>query len=300
MHCGFCGEEEAPGRLLVRGPEAAICGECAERARAILLPPEVAPAAGGERPRARAPPSRPVAVIPARYASTRFPGKPLARLGGKTMIEHVVDRCRESGAFSDILVATDDARIALAVRGFGAEVVMTSESCVSGTDRVAEVAAESAGKVFINVQGDEPLVHPEALAQLASVFEDPAVPMATLVRPLQDDERDNPHVVKAVLAKSGDALYFSRADLPFERGPQARVLRYAHVGLYGYRRETLVKLASLAPTPLERSESLEQLRALEHGIRIRCVISSHRSLGVDTPEDLVRAEAEWSRRPPSP
>lgn len=239
-------------------------------------------------------PPHPVAVIPARHAAVRFPGKPLALLGGKPMVQHVWDRCRESGAFAEILVATDDPRIAGAVIGFGGQVALTSPTCPSGTDRVAEVArARPDVGVWINVQGDEPLIPPEALALLASAFSDPAVSMATLVRPLEDDERTNPNVVKAVLARSGDALYFSRADLPFQRDPQGTVKRLGHLGLYGYRRDTLLHLASLPPTPLELTEKLEQLRALEHGIAIRCLETKFRGLGVDTPEDLARAEREW-------
>ena len=143
---------------------------------------------------------------------------------------------------------------------------------------------------MVNVQGDEPLVHPEALRALAAAFDDPAVEMATLVRPLRDEERSNPNVVKAVLDLASDALYFTRADVPFSRDGAA-VRRWAHQGLYGYRRTTLLRLAALAPTPLERAESLEQLRALENGIRIRCVLTPHASIGIDTPQDLERAEA---------
>lgn len=246
---------------------------------------------------------KPLAVIPSRYASVRFPGKPLARIGGKPMVEHVYDRCRESGAFERIVVATDDARIAEAVRAFGGEVAMTSPGCQSGTDRVAEVARSAPGVgVFVNVQGDEPFAAPEALAQLARIFEvDPSVEMATLVRPLEDAERANPSVVKVVLAASGDALYFSRADIPFDRDaqlglPAARPPRLAHLGLYGYRREALLRIAALPPSPLELAERLEQLRALEAGIRIRCGLTRHVSVGVDTPEDLARAEEIWRAR----
>ena len=239
---------------------------------------------------------KPIAVIPARFASVRFPGKPLAKLCGRPMVQHVYDRCVESGAFARVFVATDDERIADAVRGFGGEVAMTSPSCPSGTDRVAEVArAVPHADILVNVQGDEPLIAPDALRTLTGAFDDPSVQMATLVRPLEDAERDDPNVVKAVLAANGDALYFSRADIPYHRDAgqgcaPAAVPRYAHLGLYGYRRTTLLHLASLAPTPLEQVERLEQLRALEHGIRIRCRLTHHTSVGVDTPEDLARAE----------
>jgi 3-deoxy-manno-octulosonate cytidylyltransferase (CMP-KDO synthetase) len=235
---------------------------------------------------------KPIAIIPARFASTRFPGKPLALLGGKPMVQHVWTRCQESGAFSQLIVATDDERIAAVVRAFGGEVALTSRHCQSGTDRIAEVARSFSGpRVFINVQGDEPLIHPAALSQLARAFSDPTVQMATLVRPLEEEERQNPNVVKAIVGVNGNALYFSRADIPYVRTRDTvSPPRYAHIGLYGYRRETLLKLAALNPSPLEQAESLEQLRALEHGISIRCLVTAFKSQAVDTPEDLRRAE----------
>lgn len=246
-----------------------------------------------DAPAAAAENVRPLAVIPSRYASTRLPAKPLAMLGGKPMVQHVYERCLESAAFSRVLVATDDERIATAVRGFGGEAVMTSARCKSGTDRVAEVAAQLPDVPWlVNVQGDEPLIHPDALRSIAGAFEDRAVQIATLVRPLDPEERQNPAVVKVVLGRNMDALYFSRADIPFERDPgQGYPPRYAHVGLYAYTREALLQLSRLPPSPLEESEKLEQLRALECGFRIRCAVTLHRSLGVDTPDDLRRAEA---------
>jgi 3-deoxy-manno-octulosonate cytidylyltransferase (CMP-KDO synthetase) len=243
---------------------------------------------------------KPVAVIPARWGSTRFPGKPLVRLAGRPLVVHVLEACRGSGAFAEVRVATDDERIAAAVLDAGGLVERTRPDHLSGTDRVAEVAARlgPTAEVVVNVQGDEPLVHPEALGALAGAFDDPSVEMATLVRPLQPGERSNPNVVKALLDLRSDALYFSRADVPFARQGEP-VARWAHQGLYGYRRTTLVRLAALPPTPLERAESLEQLRALEHGIRIRCVRTTQASLGVDTPEDLARAEALLGGRSPT-
>lgn len=235
-----------------------------------------------------------IAVIPSRYASTRFPGKPLALIRGKPMVQHVVERCLEARSFDRVLVATDDARIAEAVRGFGGEVAMTSPACASGTDRVAEVARTlglEGESVVVNVQGDEPALHPQALWALGQAFEDPSVQMATLVRALRDEERSNPTVVKAVLDEAGRALYFSRADLPFQRDPGATIERWAHVGIYGYRAATLARLATLAPTALEQTESLEQLRALGHGIAITCVKTKHGSAAVDRPEDVANAEA---------
>ena len=235
---------------------------------------------------------KPVAIIPARWGSTRFPGKPLVRLAGRPLVLHVLDACRRAGAFSDVRVATDDERITAAVSEAGGAVERTASHHPSGTDRVAEVAGRLAStvEVVVNVQGDEPLVHPEALRALAAVFEDRDVEMATLIRPLRDEERDNPNVVKAVVDLRSDALLFTRADVPFSRDGSP-VTRWAHQGLYGYRRATLLRLDSLWHNPLERAESQEQLRALENGIRIRCVPTTHVSIGVDTPEDLARAEA---------
>lgn len=235
----------------------------------------------------------PIAVIPSRYASVRFPGKPLALIAGKPMVQHVFERCVRSGAFSRVVVATEDERIVQAVKQFGGEAMMTSSDCKTGTDRVAEVArALGDGGHFVNVQGDEPLIPLEALKSIAYALADPDVQMATLVRPLLESERASPNVVKAVFARNGDALYFSRADIPFERDAGTGFPpRYAHLGLYGYRRDVLLQLAKLAPSPLEESEKLEQLRALECGYRIRCLVTLESSMGVDTPDDARRAEA---------
>ncbi|MCP3105354.1 3-deoxy-manno-octulosonate cytidylyltransferase [Myxococcus sp. K15C18031901] len=239
------------------------------------------------------PPFRTVAVIPARYASSRFPGKPLAPIAGTPMVEHVWRRCREAGVFDEVFVATDDTRIRATVEGFGGTAVMTSPACATGTDRVAEVArARPDVDVWVNVQGDEPLLDPATLQALAGLFTDPAVRMGTLVRPLEQDEADSPHVVKAVLALNGDALYFSRSLVPHAREPgTAHIDRWGHIGLYGYRRDVLLRLAELAPTPLEETEKLEQLRALEHGIPIRTARVSWRTVAVDVPGDVAKVEA---------
>jgi len=206
----------------------------------------------------------------------------------------VVEVAVRSGAFERVVVATDDERIAEAVRRFGGEVEQTSAAHPSGTDRVAEVVGRlpaNGPDVVVNLQGDEPLIDAASLQQLVNAFSDTGVSMATLVRPLVDvDERTSPHVVKVVPDSHGDALYFSRADIPYGRGGEG-VPRLAHVGLYGYRRATLLRLSRLPPGTLEQAESLEQLRALEHGIRIRCVWTECRTIGVDTPADLARAEA---------
>lgn len=243
--------------------------------------------------------SAPVAVIPSRYAAQRFPGKPLTLISGKPMVQHVVQRCLEAKCFSRVVVATDDERIRAAVVAFGGEAVMTSPACASGTDRVAEVAATlglAPEAVVINVQGDEPAVHPRALATLAEAFGDASVEMATLVRALKDEERGNPNVVKAVLDEAGNALYFSRAEVPFQRDAAgAPPERWAHLGLYGYRARVLQRLATLPPTRLEKTESLEQLRALGHGIRIACRVTPYESQAVDRPEDVPLAEAALAR-----
>src|SRR6266851_2897432 len=216
-----------------------------------------------------------IAVIPARFQSSRFPGKPLALVAGQPMLEHVWRSCQRSGAFTRVVIATDDQRIANAARHFGAEAMITSAACTSGTDRVAEVAAQITGAdVWIAVQGDEP-----------------SVQMATLIRPLQSEERHNPNVVKVVLAADADALYFSRAEIPFGREQVGPIARYAHVGIYGFRRQTLERLSALPPSVLEQVEKLEQLRALEHGIPIRCIFTPFPTAAVDVPEDIPRAEA---------
>lgn len=233
------------------------------------------------------------AVIPARYASSRFPGKPLALLLGKPMVQHVVERCRESGAFGRVVVATDDARIADAVRAFGGEAELTSPDCASGSDRVAEVMGRMAGgpeDIFVNVQGDEPTISPKALAALVQKCGEPGVQMATLVRPLEQQERDNPNVVKVVRAEDGAALYFSRHDIPYPR-VKVPLARWAHLGIYAYRRSALSEISWLKPTALEETESLEQLRALGHGYRIHCVETAHATVAVDRPEDVPAAEA---------
>jgi len=229
-----------------------------------------------------------VAAIPARYASTRLPGKPLLMLGGKPMVQHVYERARRAEGISRVVVLTDDARVAQAVAFFGGEAQMTPEECASGTDRIAWAAREWDADAIVNVQGDEPLVDPAAIARLALHLEaHPEDGMATLAVPANAGDLDNPHVVKVVLDREGYALYFSRAPIPFPRHPGgAAPLR--HLGLYGYRRETLLRLAALQPSPLERSESLEQLRALENGIRLRVLVVESAVPGVDTAEDAAR------------
>jgi 3-deoxy-manno-octulosonate cytidylyltransferase (CMP-KDO synthetase) len=234
------------------------------------------------------PPLQIVAVIPARFASTRFPGKPLADIDGRPMIEHVYRRAAASRSVSRVIVATDDLRIATTVTGFGGHVRLTRADHPTGTDRLAEVAAGLDCDVVVNVQGDEPLLDPRAIAEAVAPFADPSISMTTLYRRIDTPaELTDPNVVKVVVDRAGFALYFSRAPIPCVRDPRGGwPPLYRHVGLYAYRRSALLVLASLEPTPLERAESLEQLRALEHGIRIKTVETAYDSIGVDTPQDL--------------
>lgn len=233
-------------------------------------------------------------VIPARLASTRFPGKMLADLDGRPMIVATLERARRAVHAPRVVVATDAEAIAEAVRAAGGEAILTPADCPSGTDRCA-VAARQLGPVdvVINVQGDEPLLDPGAIDQLLAAFADPAVEMATLARPLGAGELHAPNVVKVVRDLRGDALYFSRAPIPWQRddGPSTPGALRAHIGIYGYRAGLLQALAKLPPSPLEQIEKLEQLRALENGTRIRVVDTDYRSIGVDTPEDLERVRA---------
>lgn len=235
-----------------------------------------------------APPLEIVAIIPARYASTRFPGKPLADLDGRPMIEHVYRRVAAASGVSRVIVATDDLRIATRVADFGGTVRLTRVTHDTGTDRLAEVAAGLDCDVVVNVQADEPLLDPRAVEEVVTPFRDPAISMTTLYRRIVDAaEFSNPNVVKVVLDRGGFAMYFSRASIPYPRDPRGGwPPLYRHIGVYAYRRQTLLVLASLEPTPLERAETLEQLRALEHGIRIKVVETAYDSIGVDTPADL--------------
>ncbi len=236
-------------------------------------------------------------IIPARYASTRFPGKPLADLCGKPMIQWVYERSARCESVDRVIVATDDARIAEAVKGFGGEVAMTRADHATGTDRLAEVAAGLDDDLIVNVQGDEPLIEPAMIeAAVMPLLADPSIQMGTLKTPLTSlEEYRNPNVVKVVTDRQGFALYFSRAPIPFPRDFQEdlelhwRMLATAkHVGLYVYRRAFLLRYPTLPSTPLENQECLEQLRALEHGYRIHVAETRLTGLGVDTPEDLEK------------
>ena len=237
--------------------------------------------------------SQVVAIVPARYESTRLPGKPLALIDGKPMIQHVYERTRAVGLVERVLVATDDTRIADVVRGFGGDVVMTSAAHQSGTDRIAEVASDLDAEIVVNVQGDLPFLDAETLgAAIGLMRDDTGLPMATVKTPIHEPaELANPNVVKVVTDRDGYALYFSRSPLPYWRDAAHDVLAYKHIGLYAYRRDFLLTFARLAPTPLEQAEKLEQLRALEWGFRIRVAETRAAGVEVDTPEDLERARA---------
>ena len=241
----------------------------------------------GSNPKA---PATAIAVIPARFSSTRLPGKPLADIHGRPMIEHVYRRASEAASLDRVIVATDDRRVFEAVRAFGGEVLMTSPHHRTGSERVAEVAAQLDSVLIVNVQGDEPLLAPAMIDDaVAACLADPSLGMSTVRYRITDPaEIASPAVVKVVTDLRGRALYFSRAAVPFLRDPGTPAIWYKHVGLYVYRREFLLTFASLPPTPLELSESLEQLRALEHGHAIMTVESRHEALGVDTPDDLER------------
>jgi 3-deoxy-manno-octulosonate cytidylyltransferase (CMP-KDO synthetase) len=242
-----------------------------------------------------------VAIIPARHRSTRLPGKALALIGDLPMVCHVAERTRRARGLASVIVATDDVRIRDAVLAAGGRAVMTRADHPSGTDRLAEVAAGLTADVVVNVQGDLPLLDPAMVELLVTrMAAQPDLPMATLATPIHDPvEFASPHVVKVVAASDGRALYFSRSPVPFDRDGMRRPeepLGWRHVGMYAYRRDVLLRLATLAPTPLEERERLEQLRALEHGIAIE-VAAWHGAgplIEVDTPEDLESARAAWT------
>ncbi len=242
-----------------------------------------------------------VGAIPARYASTRLPGKPLRQLAGRPLIEHVYRRASAARGLARVVVLTDDERIGAAVEEFGGEWEMTPTDCASGMDRIAFAAGGwPQVAAVVNIQGDEPLIHPEAISQIAAhLAEHPEDPMVTLACPADEGDLDDPQVVKAVCDRSGLALYFSRAPIPYRRSksdaPQLR-----HLGIYGYQRSALLELASWEPTPLERAEALEQLRALENRMPIRVLHTPYRSLGVDTAEDLARLEKLLTEHSPEP
>jgi len=240
-------------------------------------------------------------IIPARYASTRFPGKPLADMDGKPMVQRVYERV--SGVLDAVVVATDDERIESAVRAFGGRVVMTSANHRSGTDRCFEALQKFGGDydVVVNIQGDEPFIHPEQIESLKQCFDDESIQIATLVKPFEADGDFettvfNANSPKVVLNCKGEAMYFSRSIIPYIRGKEYKEWLhchtfYKHIGLYAYRAATLGEITRLPQSPLELAESLEQLRWLENGYRIKCAITNQETIGIDTPADMERAIA---------
>jgi 3-deoxy-manno-octulosonate cytidylyltransferase (CMP-KDO synthetase) len=237
--------------------------------------------------------SKTAIVIPARWSSTRLPGKPLLELGGKPLLRHVWERCRKVRGADAVIVATDDMRIAEAAFDFGAEVAMTSPKHPSGTDRIAEVAKNLAGfDIVLNVQGDEPFIQPALVEKLGEVLRaEKSIQMSTAACALDAGDLENPNCVKVVTDLSGNALYFSRSPIPCDRDGDVRPARWRHLGIYGYRRKFLLEFVKWKQTPLEKSEKLEQLRALEHGAKIRVLRTKPAGPGIDTPEDLRAAES---------
>lgn len=238
-----------------------------------------------------------VAIIPARFDSNRFPGKPLAPINGKPMIQHVFERARAVKTLSRVVVATDDDRIAKTVENFGGEYVMTKKNHVSGSDRLAEAAKLlniSEHDVVVNIQGDQPLFPAEVVDQVAQpLLEDPALPMSTLIyRIVRPEEINDPNHVKTVFDRDNYALYFSRSPIPFQRNPDDinQPTYYKHLGFYAYRKGFLLSFVALPEGEWERFEKLEQLRALEYGYKIKVTVTEHDSIEVDTPEDLKRVE----------
>ena len=236
-------------------------------------------------------------VIPARYASTRLPGKPLALIAGKPMIQHVYERACHAVMPQEVVVATDSKIVADAVKEFGGKVMMTSPDHPSGTDRLAEVALSYPDiDVIVNVQGDEPMIPPEVIDRLAQAFaDDKDLKMATLKTLMGEEDYNNPNAVKVVTDQNGYALYFSRSLLPYPRNRKADFKVYKHVGIYAYRRSFLLSYAAYEPTPLEQIEGLEQLRVLENGQRIKVLESKFQGIGIDTQEDLDAINALFTR-----
>ena len=257
--------------------------------------------------------SRVVAIIPARWASTRFPGKPLAQIKNKPMIQWVVEQARKASRISEVIVATDDERILDAVIGFGGKAIMTSQDHVSGSDRIAEVASGMNCDIVVNIQGDEPLIPPENIDQVVGCLDrNPTLNVATLMMPVHEsDEITDPNVVKVVADQKGRALYFSRSPIPFhsdewKTGENISKVKVAsgtrvfkHIGLYAYTRSFLLEYTRMSPTPIEQLEQLEQLRILEHGYPIQVEVTEKLSMGVDRVEDLEKIERFLEKQNPS-
>ena len=232
-----------------------------------------------------------VGVIPARYSSTRFEGKIIADVLGKPMIQHVYERAKEARLLEDVIIAADDDRVINAIKEFGGKVIFTSPDQPTGSDRIAEVVNPLDVRVVVNIQGDEPLIRPKMINDLASaLLEDESIVMATLIKKIDNPEDvSNPNVVKVVVDKDGFALYFSRSPIPYARTSSG--ICYKHIGLYAYTKDFLFTFTNLPALNLESSEALEQLRALEYGYKIKTVETEYDTVGVDTPEDLEKVKA---------
>ncbi len=238
---------------------------------------------------------RAVGVIPARWASTRFEGKVIAPIHGRPMIQHVWQRCKHSRFLEDIIIACDDERVLKTAQEFGAKAVLTSRHHASGTDRIAEAVRDINAEIIVNIQADEPLIHHNVIDDLVcAIRDDETVSMATVVKVMDTmAEANNPNVVKAVIDGKGYALYFSRSVIPYDREKKGldKISYYKHLGIYAYRKNFLVAFSKMPRSPLEEAEQLEQLRALEAGVRIKTVVTDQETIGVDTPEDLAKVEA---------
>lgn len=235
-----------------------------------------------------------IGIIPARYASTRFPGKPLVDIAGKSMIQRVYEQCLKAKSLSDVLVATDDERIATHVHGFGGKVVLTATEHQSGTDRCAEAVNLYNGvcNVVINIQGDEPFINPKQIELVASAFSDANTQIVSLIKQITSEEEiRNPNVVKAIKNRHNNAIYFSRNAMPYRRNPEANITYYKHVGIYGYTLQTLKQITALPIGLLENAENLEQLRWIENNISIKLLETDMETIAIDTPDDLAKVVA---------
>ena len=242
--------------------------------------------------------SKAVGIIPARWRSTRFPGKPLHLIGGKPILHHVWERCRRAKNLDAVIIATDDMRIAKAAFNWGADVSLTSPKHQSGTDRVAEVARKAPQFEFIiNIQGDEPLTEPSLLDRFVETLRsNRKIDIVTAAHPFENAaDAASPHQVKVIVDRDGNALYFSRYPIPFPRNHSVPIKYLRHQGIYGFRRKALLDFVRLKPAPLERAESLEQLRALENGVKVHVLLTKHGSPGVDTPADAKAVEQNLTR-----
>ena len=232
-----------------------------------------------------------VAVIPARYAATRFPGKLMKMLGGKTVIRHVYENTVATGLFNEVFVVTDSEIIYNEIMSVNGKAIMSKKEHESGSDRIAEAVADMSVDVVVNVQGDEPFIKKEPLEKLIRLFDDPGVLVASLMRKFSREEAVNPNNVKVVTDKSGDALYFSRSVIPYDRDASMKTEYFLHIGVYGYKKEVLINFTKWPQSVLEKTEKLEQLRYLENGIKIRIAETDYRSIAIDTAEDLEKAKS---------